>query len=121
MDGIVGYREIREQFLGCYYSYCREKLQHHSPWVAGESEVGYAYEELEGTFDRPIENLMLEVIALMLRAGRGGNAMEYHLSAIDRILKANDINNMACDLSDEDKGDFFADLQILGLIDRYQR
>jgi len=38
-------------------------------WVEGESEAGYAYAELEGSFDKPVEILMLEVVALVLRGG----------------------------------------------------
>ena len=47
MEERVTYGEIRAWFLGSYYNYCRVKLNHQIPWVEGESEVGYAYSELE--------------------------------------------------------------------------
>ncbi|MFG9943215.1 hypothetical protein ACG3RN_20975 [Pseudomonas aeruginosa] len=65
--------------FGSYYNYCRVKLNHQSPWVEGESEVGYAYSELENSFDLPIEKLMLEVLALILSAGRFSDKVKRHL------------------------------------------
>ncbi len=76
MEDRVAYSEIRAWFLGCYYNYCRVKLGHQSPWREGESEAGYAYSELEKTFDRPIEKLMLEVLALVLSAGRSSEEVK---------------------------------------------
>lgn len=69
MEDRVAYSEIRVCFLALYYNYCRVKLRHNSLWVEGESEAGYAYAELEGSFDKPVEILMLEVVALVLRGG----------------------------------------------------
>lgn len=53
-----------------------------------KSEVGYAYSELENSFDLPIEKLMLEVLALILSAGRSSDKVKrYHLDIIHGLLK----------------------------------
>ncbi len=82
MEERVTYGEIRAWFLGSYYNYCRVKLNHQSPWVEGESEVGYAYSELENSFDLPIEKLMLEVLVgyrffVLLQAKRSLKSYRY--------------------------------------------
>lgn len=88
MEGRVTYGEIRAWFLGSYYSYCKVKLSHQSSWAEGESEVGHAYGELENSFELPIETLILEVIALIISAGRSQEKVQnYHLDAISKLLE----------------------------------
>lgn len=95
MEEITTYRELREYFLSRYYGYCRTKLNHNSQWSEGESEVGYAYGEFDNSFDTPVEKLMLEVLSLILDAGRAKESIqEYHRSAIRKILDENELSNM---------------------------
>lgn len=116
MEERVTYGEIRAWFLGRYYSYCRGKLSDKSPWIEGESEVGYAYMELENSFDMPVENLMLEVLALILSAGRSSESVErYHLNIISGLLKEIDISSVLEDLPSDEATDLTADLKTLGL------
>lgn len=92
MNERLTYGEIRAWFLDGYYSYCRAKLSHQNPWLEGESEVGYAYSELENSFDLPVEKLMLEVLSLVLSAGRSSEkARKYHQDAISELLKKIDL------------------------------
>ncbi|NTX93380.1 MULTISPECIES: Imm2 family immunity protein [unclassified Pseudomonas] len=116
MEERVTYGEIRAWFLGSYYSYCRGKLSDKSPWIEGESEVGYAYMELENSFDMPIEKLMLEVLALVLSAGRSSEEVErYHLNAISGLLAEIDISSVFESLPSEEAAELRADLKVLGL------
>ncbi|MBB4868253.1 hypothetical protein HNP46_007173 [Pseudomonas nitritireducens] len=112
----VTYGEIRAWFLGSYYSYCRGKLSDKSPWTEGESEVGYAYMELENSFDMPVEKLMLEVLTLVLSAGRSSKAVEkYHLDIISELLKEIDISSALAGLPSEEAAELRTDLKVLGL------
>lgn len=115
MDERVTYSEMRTWFLGCYYHYCRAKLGHNSLWLDGESEAGYAYTELESSFDTPIENLMLEVITLVLGGGRlSMQSQKYHRDIISKLLSENDLEKMLDELSQDEIDEFRHDLSILG-------
>ncbi|AJD63977.1 TPA: Imm2 family immunity protein [Pseudomonas aeruginosa] len=116
MEERVTYGEIRAWFLGSYYNYCRVKLNHQSPWVEGESEVGYAYSELENSFDLPIEKLMLEVLALILSAGRSSDKVKrYHLDVIHGLLKEIKLSSVLDDLPSDEAAELRDDLRVLGL------
>ena len=112
----VTYGEIRAWFLSTYYSYCRVKLSHKSPWGEDESEAGYAYGELENSFDMPIEKLMLEVLTLILSAGRSSKTVEkYHLDIISALFKEIDISSALESLPPDEAAELRADLEVLDL------
>ncbi|ATE78467.1 Imm2 family immunity protein [Pseudomonas frederiksbergensis] len=116
MEERVTYGEIRAWFLGSYYSYCRAKLSHQSSWVEGESEVGYAYSELENSFDLPIEKLMLEVLTLILSAGRSSEKIQkYHVDAISGLLKDIEHSSILEELPSDELAELIDDLRVLGL------
>ncbi|MCW0436730.1 Imm2 family immunity protein [Xanthomonas sacchari] len=116
MEDRITYSEIRAWFLECYYKYCKVKLSHKSPWVEGESEVGYAYGELEDSFDMPIEKLMLEVLAIILCAGRAEKKVyEYHLCHLHNILENMDLVSILAELPSDEAIEFEGDLRILGV------
>ncbi|WP_342308089.1 Imm2 family immunity protein [Pseudomonas fluorescens] len=116
MEGRVTYGEIRAWFLGSYYSYCKVKLSHQSSWAEGESEVGYAYGELESSFELPIEKLMLEVIVLILSAGRAPRIVQkYHLDTISKLLEEIELSSILEDLPFDEVAEFKDDLGLLGL------
>lgn len=114
MKDRVTYGEIRAWFLGSYYSYCKVKLSHQSPWAEGESEVGYAYGELENSFELPVEKLMLEVIALVLSAGRSSEKVKkYHLDIISKLLEEIELSDIFEDFSPDELVEFKGDLKLL--------
>ncbi|MDW3716533.1 MULTISPECIES: Imm2 family immunity protein [unclassified Pseudomonas] len=116
MEDRVSYGEIRAMFLSCYYNYCKLKLKSSSAWVEGESEAGYAYGELENAFDMPVENLMLEVLALVMQAGRASlQTQKYHKDAICSLLSDRSISDVLEGLPAEEVDEFKADLVVLGL------
>ncbi|WP_123723886.1 Imm2 family immunity protein [Pseudomonas protegens] len=117
MEDRVTYSEVRACFLALYYNYCRVKLRHNSLWIEGESEAGYAYAELEGSFDKPVEILMLEVVALVLRGGRSSERVhDYHRAVIEEILRDNDLLGILEGLPQEEAMEFSSDLRLLGMI-----
>ena len=114
MEERVNYAEIRAWFLGSYYSYCRLKLRHRSAWGDGESEVGFAYSELESSFDLPVEKLMLEVSALILSAGRFSESVKkYHMDAALELVEQIDLSSMLKELPPEEAADLVEDLRLL--------
>jgi len=116
MEDRVTYSEIRAWFLGSYYGYCRGKLSQRSPWAEGENEVGYAYHELENAFDLPVERLMLEVIALILSAGRSSKLVQkYHLDAICRLVEEVELSSILEDIPSDESAEFKNDLELLGI------
>ncbi|MEE4815643.1 Imm2 family immunity protein [Pseudomonas alliivorans] len=116
MEDRVTYGKIRAWFLGSYYSYCKVKLSHQSSWTEGESEVGYAYGEFENAFELPIEKLMLEVIALILSAGRSpGKVKKYHLDAISKLLEEIELSSILEDLPSDEMAELKDDLRLLGI------
>ncbi|UZE19480.1 immunity protein Imm2 [Pseudomonas sp. B21-054] len=116
MEERVTYGEIRAWFLGSYYNYCRVKLSHQSLWAEGESEVGYAYSELENSFDLPIEKLMLEVLALILSAGRSSEKVKkHHLDIVHGLLKEINLSSVLDDLPSDEAAELRDDLRVLGL------
>lgn len=116
MEDRVTYNDIRAWFLGSYYSYCKVKLLHQSSWAEGESEVGYAYSELENSFQLPIEKLMLEVIALILSAGRSPEKVrKYHLDSISKLLGEIELSTILKNLPSDEAVEFKDDLRLLGI------
>ena len=117
MEERVTYREIRTWFLGSYYDYCRFKLGRKIPWVEGESEVGYAYSEFENSFDLPVEKLMLEVLSLILSAGRSSEeAKKYHLDIIHKLLERVELSSFLDDLPSDEAEELRDDLRVLGVL-----
>lgn len=116
MEDRVTYSEVRACFLALYYNYCRVKLRHNSSWVEGESEAGYAYAELEGSFDKPVEILMLEVVALVLRGRSSERVHDYHRAVIEEVLRDNDLPSILEGLPQEEAVEFSSDLRLLGVI-----
>ena len=117
------YKLIRWWLLDCYYSYCRTKLHLRNlgtkewEWSVSEHEVGYAYEQCEYCFDRPIEQLMLEVLTLILNAGRGPITVDsYHRRKIAAVLEKNDLHKMLHTLPAEERSEFEHDLKLLYLM-----
>lgn len=121
-DERAPYRLIRWWLLDCYYTYCRSKLHTRShgkggAWSPNEHELGYAYEQFEDAFEEPIEQLMLEVLALVLNAGRGPETVEpYHYGRIAEILEKQSLSEMLKDLQGEELREFEHDLKLLKLL-----
>lgn len=111
----VNFSEIRAAFLDCYYGYCTAKIHHGQAWQDGEHEIGYAYEQYELAYDLPIEQLMLEVIALVLGGRRWPVFDDFHRQKIDQILQHNVLQQMMSVLDEEERRDFEADLHLLGI------
>ncbi|MBN0280599.1 immunity protein Imm2, partial [Pseudomonas aeruginosa] len=74
------------------------------------------YSELENSFDLPIEKLMLEVLALILSAGRSSDKVKrYHLDVIHGLLKEIKLSSVLDDLPSDEAAELRDDLRVLGL------
>lgn len=117
----IDYKEIKSSFLDGCYTYCQHKINninlHGSIWTNNESEQAYAYELFDNAYDLPIENLMLEVVTLVLMAGRGPEQAEnYHRDRIAGILSENKLDELIADISEEERKDLIYDMSLLKLI-----
>ncbi len=116
------YKLIRWCFLDCCYIYCAGKIHGRSHgqgggWVKNESEYSYAYSQEEYAYSRPIEKLMLEVISIILNAGRDPETVEpYHRRKIASILEKHDLQDMLKELPDNERCEFEHDLRLLKII-----
>lgn len=119
-DERVPYKLMRWWLLDCYYIYCRGRIKESKrwnlPWQQNEHELGYAYEQCEFAYSRPIEVLMLEVLALLLDAGRGSKLFEIeHRAKIAEVLKNNVLSEMLSQLPKEERSEFEYDLALLDI------
>ena len=114
----VSYDEIRELIFSGYYSYCRQKISSRKKWQSPdrEHEVGFAYEQLTNAFETPIEYLMLEVLTMILDAGRGDTAfVSFHRDRITSIVRSIDVDAVLSQLPEEERNMFVDDLILLGI------
>ncbi|MEL0578891.1 hypothetical protein AACK17_10065 [Pectobacterium punjabense] len=117
------YAEIKKNFFNACYSYCQNKnlvsKENGKTWSENESEHAFAYDALEGSFNSPTEDLMLEVITLISDAGRETEqTKKYHKDVILTILSKHSLNELLDCITDDDRKDILYDMSLLGLIDK---
>lgn len=112
-----GYTQLRAEFLGLAYEYCRAKSKRGRGWEAGETEAGFAREQFDEVFTSDIENLMLEVICLVSAAGREPPEVRKirMVRAEEFLLRVGEIN-LAGLVGDDDASELLCDLKMLGLL-----
>jgi hypothetical protein len=121
-DERVPYKLILWELFDCYYTYCRSHMHSHKlgkggGWSPNEHEIGYAYEQCESIYKRPVERLMFEVLTLVLNAGRGPATVEpYHRAKIAAILAEHDLGALLKTLHGKELQEFTRDLDLLGLL-----
>lgn len=125
-DQRAPYRLILWRLLDNYHILCRSKIrtfyfskQKGIPnWHIGEHEIGWAYNEVEYSFERPIEQLMLQVAAMILNGGRSFESkvfIDFYKEKIKEILDFNDLKTMVDALPKEEKELFMEDLRLLSV------
>jgi hypothetical protein len=116
----VPYRLMRWWFLDAAYVCCRGDIHYnnrwHAPPLGSQSEYTWAYSQYQDSYSRPIENLMLEVVVLILYAGRASEQTEStHRQAIADILKKHDLKTMLAELPADERREFVEDMRTLQL------
>ncbi|ARB82704.1 MULTISPECIES: hypothetical protein [Yersinia] len=117
----IDYQEIKSSFLESCYRCCRHKLKDINRgglgWTEGEHEIGYAYYQFENAYELPIEKLMLEVVTLILWAGRCPEQSEIlHRNEIKKILSAHPLDELIKDIAEEECSDLLYDMKLLKLV-----
>jgi hypothetical protein len=117
------YKDIREMFLENYYLNCRSVLWSKREWHPEEAEFAYAYDGFDGAFQHPLENLMLEVLTVIMIAGRHEQPEKFHREKIKKILEMNNLEELKKLMSEnvpasenDEKHELLHDLKILGFI-----
>jgi hypothetical protein len=109
----ASYSVIKELLLSYYWRGCRD--YGFTGWLP-EQVCAWAYGEFEGSYDLPIENLMLEVASFVLAGGWYSGQAGYHKEEIARILSAMNLNDQLKELPQEEAEEFASDLRVLNLI-----
>jgi hypothetical protein len=108
----ISYAVIKELLLSYYWRGCRD--HGFAGWLP-EQVSAWAYGEFEGSYDLPIENLMLEVASLVLTGGWFSDQARYHKEEILRILSVINLNAQLTELPQEEAEEFTNDLRVLNL------
>lgn len=116
-DARVPYSLIRWWFFKAAYSCCYSSIHYNNRWhsspLGNQREYTWAYEQSEG-YSRPIEKLMLEVVALIVYAGRASKQEEgAHRQAIADILKTHELKTLLSELPEDERKEFVADMETL--------
>lgn len=111
----INYETLKKWFFEDAYQWCQEKFENGKigKWHQSFTEWGGALDSFEGHFDLPIENLMLNVIYIIVNAGRHEVSHDIVLSEIDDILSKNSLNDLISGLEEEEKQEFLYDLNLV--------
>lgn len=110
--------EMAFQYCGSMYKSIQLASNHPNHidgWKGYAIEYVWAYEQCEGTFSLPIEQLMFEVAIVIFYSGRSNE--NGHRSKINEILKDRDLALMLKDIPQAEKNEFEHDLKLLGLME----
>ena len=84
----------------------------------GSSACGFQHGESFECFDRPIDQLMIDVLALLVDAGLSWGLWQERTRAHARnLLEEQGVGALLSELSDAERGEFCADLRSLSLIE----
>jgi hypothetical protein len=118
----VSYQEIKSWVLGNFWDGCRDhgpmaKAQDKSVWNLEQivSDVYDGYAGGSGSFDSPLEYLMLEVVSLVLSSWYPSQ-VEYHKERIAELLAGNDLDEMLRGIPADELEEFKHDLYILSIV-----
>lgn len=118
-DARVPYNLIQWWFFKAVYSCCCSNIHYNNRWhnlpLESLSEYTTAHAQSEG-YSLPIEMLMLEVVVLILYAGRASKEIESaHRQAIADILNKHDLKAMLAELPADERREFVEDMKTLQL------
>ena len=118
----VQYSEIKSWVLEGFWDGCRDHAplsgrRPESIWTIEQiaSDVYDGYAGGVGSFDSPVEYLMLEVVSLVLSCWYPERA-SYHRARIYDMLQGCDINEVLKDVPVSELEEFKHDLAILGIL-----
>ncbi|MBD7923455.1 hypothetical protein [Xanthomonas bonasiae] len=118
----ASYFQIKSWVLENYWDGCRD----HGPLPSNKDKEKWNLEQIasdvydgyaggEGSFDSPLEYLMLEVISFVLSCWHPVQA-EYHKDRICNLLLDNDLEEMIKGIPENEIHEFKHDLSILGFL-----
>lgn len=112
-DPRVNFRKLKQWVSeGIYDDYLASIPPRRNPFDRFQTLASIA-DGYENVFERPIENLMLAVIFIVL--GAGDEKWEcYHRGEIEKILSEYDLSDLLEELESDERSYLRVDLQILG-------
>lgn len=114
----VPYTLIHWRFLDHLYQYARIPGNFNSDWGTGwdryEQQSEFAYEKIAPSLQRPVEKLMIEIVVLLLAAGRQLPSFdEFHRNKIAAILDDSALEDLMSMLGHDERREFRDDLAIV--------
>lgn len=103
------YDELKNWMLMNYFDDCRD-YAFDKGWTYSQI-VSTVHDGYEGSFSRPIENLMLELIALILTGGWNQQTAEYHRKQITELLSKYQLSELLDGVPEEEAKQFEMDLR----------
>lgn len=110
----VNYGTIKTWVLEAYYDFCRDR-GHGKGWNH-DGVLGAVEYEYECAFDRPVENVMLKVVELVLSGGWHKEIEQNIRRRIAEQLAKHGLENLLADVPADEAEAFRRDLTILKLI-----
>jgi hypothetical protein len=110
----LSYETIKEWVLSAYFDGCRDL-------AVGEQRphkeiLGYVVYQFENSFERPIENLMLSVVQLVLSGGWYPDLEQHARQWISGQLAEHGLESLLYGVPEDEAESFKHDLHILKLI-----
>jgi hypothetical protein len=110
----ITYMTLKTWALEAYYEGCRDHAMLKG-W-SHEQILGYVAYSFEDGFERPIENIMWQVILLILSGGWYPDREKIARSNIQDLLKTQNFSSFFSDLPTDEIQSFRHDLEILKII-----
>ncbi|NHZ90031.1 hypothetical protein F2P45_13550 [Massilia sp. CCM 8733] len=116
----IPYKLIRWRFLEQFYRYARMPENFNCQWEDGweryEKQSQFAYQMIEPALTRPLEKLMIEVVVLLLAAGRQSAAFDQrHRKNIAVLLDDPGLAELVRMLGDDERSEFTNDLAMMDI------
>ena len=110
----VKYETLKSWMLEAYFDFCRDRGV-----VSGRAHaeiLGGVVYEYETCLERPVEQLMREVIHVVLNGGWYEQPMTYHRAQIQQLIAEHGLESLLMDVPKDEADVFRHDLHILNLI-----
>ncbi|MBB4723183.1 hypothetical protein [Xanthomonas euvesicatoria] len=105
----VDYKTLKSWALAAYYDGCRDYAI--AKGLPHSHVMGYVLYAFEDGFERPLENLMWEVINYILCGGWFQEGGEILYKRIKEAIESDGIEGVVSELAGEEREDFLRDLR----------
>lgn len=114
----ISYQDIKFELLDGFYGDLRNNVYSKKKFdnsLSYQELISKLYDDFEGTYELPIERIMMYVILIIL-SNYEGNIINFFLKEIHSILQINpELKELIKSLPNEEADKFKNDLELIGL------